>query len=104
MAFLWDFEAYTCMGTHSYLLILIIAVLLLPLVLHPFNSLFSRTTWVNRYQKRKTGLDSNEARDDGVLGCSGIGYANSLHLVQTDNHINISSLNLYGRMLFLTPN
>ena len=84
--------------------ILIIAVLLLPLVLHPFNSLFSRTTWVNRYQKRKTGLDSNEARDDGVLGCNGIGYANNLHLVQTDNHINISSLNLYGRMLFLTPN
>ena len=36
------------------------------------KSLFSRTTWVSRYQKRKTGLDLNEARDDGVLGCSGI--------------------------------
>jgi len=34
------------------------------LLLHPFNSLFSRTTWVNRYQKGKTSLDLNEARDD----------------------------------------
>jgi len=40
--------------------------------LHPFNGLFSRTTWVSRYQKGKTSLDLNEARDDGVLGCSGI--------------------------------
>jgi len=33
-----------------------------------YNGLFSRTTWVNQYQKRKTNLDLNEARDDGVLG------------------------------------
>ena len=25
------------------------------------------TPWVNRYQKRKTSLDLNEAKDDGVL-------------------------------------
>ena len=25
------------------------------------------TTWVSRYQKGKTSLDLNEARDDGVL-------------------------------------
>ena len=31
--------------------------------LHPF----SRTTWVSRYQKGKTSLGLNEARDDGVL-------------------------------------
>jgi len=37
-------------------------------VLHPFNGLFSRTTWVSRYQKGKTSLDLNEARDDGVSG------------------------------------
>jgi len=43
--------------------------LLLPL--HPFTGLFSRTTWVSHYQKGKTSLDSNEARDDGVLECSG---------------------------------
>jgi len=39
---------------------------LLPLLLlrHPFNCLFSRTTWVSRHQKGKTSLDLNEARDD----------------------------------------
>jgi len=42
--------------------------LLLLLLLHPINGLFSRTTWVRRYQKSKTSLDLNEARDDGVLG------------------------------------
>ena len=29
---------------------------------------------VNRYQKGKISLDLNEARDDGVLGCSGISW------------------------------
>jgi len=43
-------------------------VLYTPPLLHPFNSLFSRTTWASRYQKGKTSLDLNEARDDGVLG------------------------------------
>jgi len=38
------------------------------LLLHPFNGLFSRTTWISWYQKGKTSLDLNEARDDGVLG------------------------------------
>ena len=44
------------------------------LLLHRFNGLFSRTTCVSRYQKSKTGLDLNEARDDGVLGCGGISW------------------------------
>jgi len=44
------------------------------LLLHPFNGLFSRTTWVSWYQKSKTSLDLNEARDNGVLGCSGISW------------------------------
>ena len=35
---------------------------------HLFNGLFSRTTWVSRYQKGKSCLNLNEARDDGVLG------------------------------------
>ena len=30
---------------------------------HPFNGPFSRTTRVSRYQKGKTNLDLNEARD-----------------------------------------
>ena len=37
-------------------------------LLHPVNSLSSRTTWVSWYQKGKTSLDLNEARDDGVWG------------------------------------
>ena len=37
------------------------------LLLHPFNGLFSRTTWVSRYQKG-TSLDLNQARDNGVFG------------------------------------
>ena len=43
------------------------------LLLHPLNSRFSTTTLVSRYQKGKTSLDLNEARD-GVLGCSGISW------------------------------
>ena len=35
---------------------------------------FSRTTWVSQYQKGKTSLGLNDARDDGVLGCSGISW------------------------------
>ena len=42
-------------------------LLLLLLLLHPLNGLFSRKTWVSRYQKDKTSLDLNEARVDGVL-------------------------------------
>ena len=47
------------------------------------RDLFSRTTWVSRYQKRKTSLELNEARDDGVLWmelASDGPYANNLHL------------------------
>ena len=43
-------------------------------LLDPFNGLFSTTTWVNRYQKGKTSLDLKEARDGGVMGCSGISW------------------------------
>jgi len=37
-------------------------------LLHPFNGLFSKTAWVSWYQKGKTSLDLNVARDDGGLG------------------------------------
>ena len=40
---------------------------LLLLLLHPFYGLFSKTTWVNRYQKGKTSQNLNEAREYGVL-------------------------------------
>ena len=42
--------------------------------LHPSNGLFSSTTWLSWYQKGKTSLDLNEARGDGVSGCSGISW------------------------------
>jgi len=44
------------------------------LLLHPFNGLFSRTTWVSRYQKGKTSLDLKDTRNDVVLGCSSISW------------------------------
>jgi len=75
-------------------------------LLHPFNSLFSWTPWVSRYQKGKTSLDLNEARDDGVLGWQWhqLDHMQTIcTLLQTDNRTNTSSLVFTGRMLFLTP-
>jgi len=43
-------------------------------LLHLFNDLLSRTTCVSWYQKGKTSPDLNQARNDGVLGCSGISW------------------------------
>ena len=50
--------------------------------LHPFNGLFSRTTWLNWYQKGKTSLDLNAARDDGVFRCSGISSISVLWILR----------------------
>ena len=71
--------------------------------------LFSRTTWVGRYQKGKTSLHLNEARDDGVLGCSrpSISWTilkqsaprSRLITTPTPHHAIFT-----GRMLFVTPN
>ena len=67
------------------------------LLLRPFNSLFSRTTWVSWQQKGKTSLDLNEARD-GLLGRQWH-QLDHMHTIctslQTDNHTNTSSLNFY---------
>jgi len=63
--------------------------------LHPFNGLFSRKTWVSRYQKGKTSLDLYEGRDDGVLGRQWHQLDNMQTIctsLRTDNHTNISSL------------
>jgi len=54
-------------------------------LLQPFNGLFSRTTWVSRYQKGKTNLDITGARNsewqwhqlDHMQVCTSL---------QTDNH------------------
>jgi len=43
-------------------------------ILHPFNGLFSRTTWVSQYQKGKTTLVLTDARDNWVWDGSGISW------------------------------
>ena len=73
---------------------------------YPFNGLFSRTTWVSQYQKGKTSLDLNEARDDGVWGCSGISWTiykqSAPHFrritTPTPHH------SIFTGLLFLMPN
>jgi len=71
---------------------------------YPFST---RTTWISQYQKGKTSLDLNEARDDGVVGWQWhqLDHMQSVcTLIQTDNHTNTSSLNFFtGRMLFQCP-
>ena len=65
---------------------------------HLFNGLFSRTTWVSQYQKGKTSLDFNEARDDRVLECNDISWTIMQTIctsLQTDNHTNTSPPNFY---------
>ena len=42
------------------------------LLLYYYYGLFSTTSWVSRYEKIKTSLDLNVAREDGVSGRSGI--------------------------------
>ena len=77
-------------------------LLLLLLLLHPLNGLFSRTTWVSRYQKGKYSLNLNEARDGGVFGRQWH-QLDHLHIAP-DNYSNTPSLNFSGRVIFLTPN
>jgi len=49
-------------------------------LLHQFNSLFSKTTWVSCYQRGRTTLNFTEARDDRVAVASAGPYANQLHI------------------------
>ena len=81
--------------------------LLLLLLQHLFSGLLSRTAWISRYQKGKTCLDLNEARDDGVWDGSGISWTvckqpapRSRRRTTPTPHHSIFT----GRMLFLTPN
>ena len=70
----------------------------------PFNGLFSRTTWVSRYQKGKTNLDFTGARDSEWQ------WHHLGHIIQvctslqTDNHASTPPLCFFtGRMPFLPP-
>ena len=51
----------------------------------PFNGLFSRTTWVSRYQKGKTDLDFTGARDSEWQWHQ-LGHMQVYTSLQTDNH------------------
>jgi len=58
-------------------------------------------------QDSKTSLNLNEARDDGDFGMQWHQLDHMQTICtspQTDNHINTSSLNFTGWMLFVTPN
>jgi len=72
-------------------------------------TLFSRTTWVSRYQKGKTSdlNDLNEARDDVVLGCSGISWTICKQSALCSRQITTPTPHhsiFTGWMLFVTPN
>ena len=72
--------------------------------IHPFNSLFSGTTWVSRYKKGKTNLDFTEARDSEWQWHQ----LDDMHVcisLQTDKHASTPLLTFFtGRMPFLPPN
>ena len=77
------------------------------LLLHPFNGLFSRTTWISRYQKGKTSLDLNEAKDGGVRGCSSISWTICKQSAPRSRKITTPTPHhpiFTGRMLLLMPN
>jgi len=61
---------------------------------HPFNSPFSGTTQVGRYQKGKTNLDFTEARDSEWQWHQ-LGYVQVCTSLQTDNHASIPPLSFY---------
>jgi len=57
----------------------------------PFNGLFSRTTWVSRYQKGKTNLDFTGAIDSEWQWHQ-LGHMQVCTSLQTDNHANTPPL------------
>ena len=72
--------------------------------IQPFNGLFSRTTWVSRYQKGKTNLDFTGARDSEWQWHQ-LGHMQFCTSLQTDNHASTPPLKFFtGRMPFLPPN
>jgi len=61
---------------------------------HTFNSPFSGTTWVGRYQKGKTNLNFTEARDSEWQWYQ-LGHMQVCTSLQTDNHTSTSPLSFY---------
>jgi len=67
------YETSTYLLKHTTLYIYVHTNILLPLLLQ-FKGFLSSTSWVSRYQTGKTREVLNEAREDGVLGSSGISW------------------------------
>jgi len=65
---MWRVSSRSGVATLRTAIHLLFYLLLLLLLLHPFNGLFSGTAWVSRYQKGKTSLDLNEAEYDWAGG------------------------------------
>ena len=90
--------------THCIQLLLLLLLVLMP-QLHSFNDLFSRTTWVSQYQEGKISLDLNEARVDGVWGCSGISWTICKQSAHRCRQMSAPHHSIFtGRMLFQMPN
>jgi len=70
---------------------------------HPFNSPFSGTTRVSRYQKGETNLDCTEARDSEWQWHQ-LGHMQACTSHQTNNHTSTPPLSFYRWMPFLPPN
>jgi len=71
---------------------------------HPFNSPFSGTMRVSRYQKGKTNLDYTEARHSEWQWHQ-LGHMQVCTSLHTDDHTSTPLLNFFtGRMPFLQPN
>jgi len=70
-------------------------IVLLLLLLHPFNSLFSRTTWVSRHQKGKPFWILLEQEMMGWQWHQLDHMQTICTLLQTDNHASTSPLSYY---------
>jgi len=91
---MWRVSSRSGVATLRTAIHLLFYLLVLLLLLHPFNGLFSGTAWVSRYQKGKTSLDLNEAEYDGggvVVSVAAAGPR--CRRITTPN--NTSSLNFY---------
>ena len=82
----------TCLLIYDHTVILFIGKL--PCVLQPFNGLFSRTTWVSRYQKGKTNLDFTGTRHSEWQWHQ-LGHIQVCTSLQTDNHASTPPLVFY---------
>ena len=76
------------------------------LLVHPFNGLFSRTTWVSLFQKGKTSLDFKMMQEMTGFG-DGSGISRTICKQSAARQITTPTPHhsiCVGRMLFLTPN